>query len=60
LAISTLATTNSLTLRVMGWTEDPENEDFAAAGIGAIVRLNNSFNAPTGSISAGSVSTTGV
>jgi hypothetical protein len=60
LAISTLATTNSLTLRVMGWVEDASNEDFAAAGIGAIVRLNNSFNAPTGSIAAGTVSTTGV
>jgi hypothetical protein len=60
LAISTLATTNSLTLRVMGWVEDPLNEDFTAAGIGAIVRLNNSFNAPTGSIAAGTVSTTGV
>ena len=60
LAISTLATTNSLTLRVMGWVEDPLNEDFAAAGIGAIVRLNNSFNAPTGSIAADTVSTTGV
>ena len=60
LAISTLATTNSLTLRVMGWVEDPLNEDFAAAGIGAIVRLNNSFNAPTGSIAAGTVSTIGV
>ena len=60
LAISTLATTNSLTLRVMGWVEDPLNEDFEAAGIGAIVRLNNSFNAPTGSIVAGTVSTTGV
>jgi hypothetical protein len=60
LAVSTLATTNSLTLRVMGWVEDASNEDFAAAGIGAIVRLNNSFNAPTGSIAAGTVSTTGV
>jgi hypothetical protein len=55
-----ISTTNSLTLRVMGWVEDPMNEDFAAAGIGAIVRLNNSFNAPTGSIAAGTVSTTGV
>tara|TARA_R110002124_G_scaffold203539_1_gene370004 strand:+ start:1419 stop:2063 length:645 start_codon:yes stop_codon:yes gene_type:complete len=60
LAISTLATTNSLSLRVMGWTEDPASEDFASAGIGAIVRINNSFNAPTGSIAAGTVSTTGV
>tara|TARA_R110000796_G_scaffold61047_1_gene141230 strand:- start:7399 stop:8043 length:645 start_codon:yes stop_codon:yes gene_type:complete len=60
LAISTLATTNTLTLRVMGWMEDPENEDFTAAGIAAIVRLNNPFNAPVGSIAAGTPSTTGV
>ena len=60
LAVSTLATTNSLALRVMGWQEDPENEDFAAAGVGVIVRLNNSFNAPTGSIASGTPSTTGV
>jgi len=60
LAVSTLATTNSLALRVMGWQEDPENEDFEAAGVGVIVRLNNSFNAPTGSIASGTPSTTGV
>ena len=60
LAVSTLATTNSLALRVMGWQEDPENEDFAAAGIGVIVRLNNSFNAPTRTIASGTPSTTGV
>ena len=60
LAVSTLATTNSLTLRLMGWLEDPMNEDFTAAGIPAIVRLNNPFNAPVGSIAAGTPSTTGV
>jgi hypothetical protein len=60
LDISTIATTNTLNMRVMGWQDDPENADFSAAGIGAIVRLNNSFNAPTGSIAAGTVSTTGV
>ena len=60
LAISTLATTNSLSLRVLGWVEDEANSDFASAGIGAIVRLNNPFNAPTGSIAAGTPSTTGV
>jgi hypothetical protein len=60
LAISTINTTNSLHLRIMGWQDDPENADFTAAGIGAIVRLNNSFNAPTGSIAAGTPSTTGV
>ena len=60
LGVSTLATTNSLHLRVMGWQDDPENADFTAAGIGVIVRLNNSFNAPTGAIAAGTPSTTGV
>ena len=60
MAISTINTTNTLHLRIMGWVDDPENADFSAAGIGAIVRLNNSFNAPTGSIAAGTPSTTGV
>jgi len=60
LAVSTLATTDTLSLRLMGWLEDPLNEDFAAAGIGAIVRLNNPFNAPVGSIATGTPSTTGV
>jgi len=50
----------SLQLRIMGWVQDSANEDFAAAGIGAVVRLNNSFNAPTGSIAAGTVAVTGV
>ena len=36
------------------------NSDFAAAGIGVIVRLNNSFNSPNGAIAGGTVSTTGV
>ena len=60
LAVSTLATTNSPTLRLMGWLEDSMNEDFTAAGIPLIVRLNNPFNAPVGSIAAGTPSTTGV
>ena len=60
LAVSTLATTAALQMRVMGWVDDPENADFTAAGIGVIVRLNNHFNAPNGSIAAGTPSTTGV
>lgn len=60
LAVSTLATTDTLSLRLMGWLEDSLNEDFTAAGIGAIVRLNNPFNAPVGSIATGTPSTTGV
>jgi|TARA_R100001132_G_C3273321_1_gene95392 hypothetical protein len=60
LAISTIATTAALQMRIMGWVDDPSNSDFSAAGIGAIVRLNNSFNSPNGAIAAGTPSTTGV
>jgi len=58
--LNTIATTNTLALRIMGVQDDPENSDFTAAGIPLIVRINNHFNAPTGSIAAGTVSTTGV
>ena len=60
LAISTIATTAALQMRIMGWTEDPENADFSAAAIGAIVRLKNHFNSNNGAIAAGTPSTTGV
>ena len=60
LAISTINTTANLNLRIMGWQEDPENADYAAAGIGAVVRLNNHYNSPNGAIAGGTVSTTGV
>lgn len=60
LAVSTIATTAALQLRIIGIQEDPENADFTAAGIPLIVRLNNSFNSPNGAIAAGTPSTTGV
>ena len=58
--LDTIAATNTLALRIMGVQDDVENSDFTAAGIPLIVRINNHFNAPTGSIAAGTVSTTGV
>ena len=58
--LNTIAATNTLALRIMGVQDDPENSDFTAAGIPLIVRINNHFNAPTGSIAAATVSTTGV
>ena len=58
--LNTIATTNTLALRIMGIQDDPDNSDFTAAGIPLIVRINNHFNAPTGSIAAATVSTTGV
>ena len=60
LAVSTIATTHTLNLRIMGWQEDPSNQDFTAAGIPVIVRLNNHFNSANGAIAGGTVSTTGV
>ena len=60
LAISTIATTNTLNLRILGWEEDAMNEDFSAAGIPALVRLNNHYNSANGAIAGGTVSTTGV
>jgi hypothetical protein len=60
LAVSTIATTANLNLRIMGIVDDVENADFASSGIGVIVRLNNHFNSPNGAIAGGTVSTTGV
>ena len=60
LAVSTINTTANLNLRIMGWLDDPANADFSAAGIGAVVRLNNSFNSPNVAIAGGTVATTGV
>jgi hypothetical protein len=60
LDLNTIATTNTLNLRIMGIQEDPENADFTAAGIPVLVRLNNHFNSPNGAIAGGTVSTTGV
>ena len=58
--LNTVNTTNTLALRIMGIQDDAGNSDFTVAGIPLIVRINNHFNAPTGSIVAGTVSTTGV
>jgi hypothetical protein len=56
--LNTVAATNTLALRVMGIQDDVDNEDFTVAGIPLIVRINNHFNAPTGSVAAGTVATT--
>jgi len=47
-------------LRIVGIQDDPENQDYTAAGIPVIVRLNNSFNSGNGAIVAGTVANTGV
>jgi len=58
--LSTAAVTATFPLRIVGIQEDAENSDFTVAGIPLIVRINNHFNAPNGSIVQGTVSTLGV
>jgi hypothetical protein len=45
LAVSTVATTNTLNLRIMGYEDSPSNSDATAAGRLAIVKLVNHFYA---------------
>ena len=47
LGVSTIATTATLPLKIMGIVDDDANSDFAAAGIPLLVRLNAHFNAST-------------
>ena len=47
LSVSSIATTATLPLRIVGILDDPANEDYSAAGIPLIVRLSAHFNAPT-------------
>jgi hypothetical protein len=43
LAVSTAGTTNTLNLRIIGFSDQPSNDDVTAAGRLAIVMLNNHF-----------------
>lgn len=47
LSVSSVATTATLPLRIVGIVDDVANSDFTAAGIPLIVRLNAHFNAGT-------------
>jgi hypothetical protein len=47
LGVSTINTTATLPLRIVGIMDDEANSDFAAAGIPLIVRINAHFNATT-------------
>ena len=47
LSVSSIATTATLPLRVVGIVDDDANSDFTAAGIPLLVRLNAHFNAAT-------------
>jgi len=61
LSVSSIATTATLPLRIVGIMDDPANDDFAAAGIPLIVRLNAHFNAGTRVFdSTGTADSTGI
>ena len=47
LSVSSIATTATLPLRIVGIVDDDANSDFSAAGIPLLVRLNAHFNATT-------------
>jgi|TARA_R110000787_G_scaffold100525_3_gene205524 hypothetical protein len=47
LGVSTIATTATLPLRIVGISKEYANEDYAAAGIPVLVRINAHFNSPT-------------
>jgi hypothetical protein len=47
LSVSSIATTATLPLRIVGILDDAANNDFTSAGIPLIVRLNAHFNAAT-------------
>lgn len=47
LSVSSIATTATLPLRIVGIMDDEANSDYTAAGIPLIVRLNAHFNAGT-------------
>tara|TARA_R100000808_G_C2153593_1_gene163942 strand:+ start:2353 stop:3003 length:651 start_codon:yes stop_codon:yes gene_type:complete len=47
LSVSSINTTATLPLRIVGIMDDEANSDFAAAGIPLMVRINAHFNSPT-------------
>tara|TARA_R110002153_G_scaffold90596_1_gene221171 strand:- start:180 stop:830 length:651 start_codon:yes stop_codon:yes gene_type:complete len=58
LGVSTIATTATLPLKIMGIVDDDANSDFASAGIGLIVRLNAHYNSPNASFDSQTTATT--
>ena len=58
LSVSSIATTATLPLRVVGIQDDAGNSDFAAAGIPLIVRINAHFNANTSRFDSQTTATT--
>ena len=58
LSVSSIATTATLPLRIVGIMDDEANSDFTAAGIPLIVRINAHFNATTSRFDSQTTATT--
>ena len=58
LGVSTIATTATLPLKIMGIVDDDANSDFAAAGIPLIVRINAHYNSPKARFDSQTTATT--
>ena len=58
LSVSSIATTATLPLRIVGIMDDEANNDFTAAGIPLIVRINAHFNATTSRFDSQTTATT--
>jgi hypothetical protein len=58
LGVSTINTTATLPLRIVGIMDDAGNEDFAAAGIPMIVRINAHYNSNTSRFDSQTTATT--
>ena len=58
LGVSTIATTATLPLKIMGIVDVDANSDFAAAGIPLIVRINAHYNSPNARFDSQTTATT--
>jgi hypothetical protein len=58
LSVSSIATTATLGLKVVGIVDDDANSDFTAAGIPLVVRLNAHYNSPNARFDSQTTATT--
>ena len=58
LSVSSIATTATLPLKIMGIVDDEANSDFTAAGIPLIVRINAHYNSPNARFDSQTTATT--
>ena len=58
LSVSSIATTATLGLKLVGIVEDDANSDFSAAGIPLVVRMNAHYNSPNARFDSQTTATT--